>query len=96
MGVIATHRMKLLLLCALLPCAHTLLAAPRALPRLATPARAPPALRMEVAYGDADGVTDFRPLPPPPAWVGKPVDWAHLAAYPVSYTHLTLPTILLV
>ena len=51
-------------------------------PRLATPARA--ALRMEVAYGDADGVTDFRPLPPPPAWVGKPVDWAHLAAYPLA------------
>ena len=75
---IATRRMKLLLLCALLPCAHALLAAPRASSRLATPARAP---RMEVAYGDADGVTDFRPLPPPPAWVGKPVDWAHLAAY---------------
>ena len=84
MGVIATHRMKLLLLCALLPCAHTLLAAPRALPRLATPARLSTPPRMEVAYGDADGVTDFRPLPPPPAWVGKPVDWAHLAAYPLA------------
>ena len=37
-----------------------------------------------MAYGGADGVTDFRPLPPPPAWVGKPVDWAHLAAYPLA------------